>query len=145
MVAHDPFTGRRTHPTRVERDKDGNATYPNDPHVQSARLADRDVPETKHSGYARGGTTNPVGDDDGKPKWYAPESREDGGVGAEEATPEQMFARDREVNPVPYEGRQTGANADGTPVNQLNAEAAPGETADDGPDSKGRKATPRKK
>lgn len=123
MAATNPVTGRRIHPTKVERDSDGNVTYPNDPQVQAAVLADTDKPETKHSGYARGGTSSPVGGDDGAPKWFAPADRESGGLGAVEESPEKMFARDREVNPIPYEGRHRGPIQDGHPVNQKAASA----------------------
>lgn len=131
MAATNPITGQRQHPTRVERDKDGNVTYPNDPQVQSARVNDTAKPETKHAGYARGGTNSPVGDDDGAPKWFAPADPDEGGLGAQEDTPQAMFQRDREHNPVPYEGRLRGPFADGTPVNQIDREAAPGEVADE--------------
>lgn len=129
MSGFDPITGRRTHPTRVVRDADGNATYPDDPQVAAARINDREVPETQHSGYARGGTSSPVGDDDGSVKWYAPADPVEGGLGAEEDTAEPMFARDRETNPVPYEGRRRGPFADGTPVNAVDRDPQPGEVA----------------
>lgn len=98
LVATDPLTGVSTSPTKVVRDKKGNVEFPNDPHINQQGDATGPRPQTQHSGFAQGGTSNPPVGDDGAPKWYAPGDGHHE-LGAEEETPEAMFARDEEVNP----------------------------------------------
>lgn len=101
MVAHDPISGNTSTPTTVKvdrkTDKDGNTTsktveYPLDPQIQLQGEATGPRPQTQHSGFAQGGTTNPPVGETGDPTWYDPD-------GNAEETPEAMFERDAEVNP----------------------------------------------
>lgn len=106
MVAHDPFTGKTTRPTevKIKRNKSGKTVeFPNDPHIQTPTVDDTPRPQTLHSGFAQGGTTNPPEGDDGSVKYYAPLDRFSGGVGDEEPDASAMFERDKEVNPVPHD------------------------------------------
>ena len=113
MVAHAPFTGETTRPTEVKvnrkTDKDGNTTsktveYPNDPHIATNLDTAGQRPQTKLSGYAQGGTTNPPEGVEPGPKWFSPD-------GKEEDSPQPMFERDEAVNPAPHE---TGPRFAGT-------------------------------
>lgn len=72
LVAHDPKTGKTTHP--VYRDTDG--TFPYDPQINAA---DREVgtkPTARHSGYVKGGTTNPSLGEPSEPTYYDPAGKE---------------------------------------------------------------------
>lgn len=114
MVAHDPFTGKTTEPTKVEIDRDGDSKvvrYPNDPHIAASRHRAEERPQTVLTGFAQGGTTNPPAGDDGEPKWFAP-AKDGHSKGEEEESSQPMFQRDREVNPKPHEaleGQTIGA------------------------------------
>lgn len=87
MVAHDPFTGKTTTPTPL--DKDGNAL---EPHIGSSATMEQPQ-RTVLTGYAQGGTTNPPQGEDGEVKHYAPAPGDDkvgaapgaNGVGKEES------------------------------------------------------------
>jgi hypothetical protein len=92
MVASDPIRGTVTEPTKINRNKDGSVEFPNDPHINQQGDATGPRPQTQLSGYAQGGTSNPPVGDDGSPKWFSPE-------GKEEKSPQPMFERDAEVNP----------------------------------------------
>ena len=109
MVATNPFTGEQTTPTKIEGSlAKGDVEFPNDPHIQPVRAGDGKRPQTLHSGYSQGGTSNPPAGDDGGVHFYAPKDRKEGGVGKEEATAEKQQERDAEVNPAPHaaaEGR----------------------------------------
>ena len=115
MVAHAPFSGETTRPTEVKvnrkTDKDGNTTeksveFPNDPHIATNLDTAGQRPQTLHSGYSQGGTTNPPAGDDGSVKFYAPKDRKGAGagnIGSEEKSAEPQQKRDKEVNPRPHE------------------------------------------
>lgn len=72
MVAHDPKSGKTTTPTY--RATDG--TFPHDPQINAP---DRDVatkPAARHSGYVKGGTTNPSAGEPSEPTYYDPSGKE---------------------------------------------------------------------